>query len=90
MNLDFAYKILEEVDGEIGRAKAAHRPFPSSDPVRCSALLSEECGEVASEALALTRPDANVVSCRGRLRAEVLQVMAICTMWMEAMDGGQR
>jgi hypothetical protein len=90
MNLDFAYKILGEVDAEVTLARAMHRPFPSSDPVRCSALLSEECGEVASEALALTRPGENVVSRQVNLRAEVLQVMAVCMMWMEAIDGEHR
>ena len=84
-------KLLHEVMEEVKAAHAKHdRPFPASDPVRSAALLAEECGEAAAEALALTRPGADVVSLRAALRAEVLHCAATCFMWLEGMDDGRR
>lgn len=74
--------VFGDVVAEMKRASAVHRPLPTGDPVRCSALLAEECGEVAAQALALTRPGATVVSLRAALRAEVLQVTALGMKWL--------
>ncbi len=74
--------VFGEVVYEMKRASAIHRPLPIHDPVRCAALLAEECGEVAAQALALTRPGASVVSLRAALRAEVLQVTALGMKWL--------
>jgi hypothetical protein len=55
------------------------------DHVAASAILSEECGEVAREALAM----AGLVRETGdpaRLRKELIQVAAVAVAWIEALD----
>lgn len=53
----------------------------TEDPVRASLILTEEVGEVAKEALSLTRsPQVN--GARGRLVKELAQVVATATIML--------
>ena len=61
---------------ELSRQVAKHGDLPSDD-LKCSAILSEECGEVARAVLES--------SPRESLRAELLQVACFALRWRNAL-----
>ena len=77
-----------EVVLEIHRATAVHGKFPV-DNVRAHLLLSEEVGEVAravAEVTRLPRLGEKRPSHLNNLREELVQVVAVCSMWITNLD----
>jgi len=72
-------RIGEEIVAECARQdeKWGSQRYLSS--LKWLAILIEEVGEVAEETLDNES--------RARLRAEVVQVAAVCVAWLEALDG---
>ena len=75
--------IFRAIDEERGRQDAKFGDQRSNDPTRWSAILSEECGEVAMAALRLE--DVGTVMSRTELREELVQVAAVAVAWIEAL-----
>lgn len=74
MTRDDIYKLI---DIERNRQDKLHPTFPDDDHRRNS-ILAEVCGEVASSV--------NDGRPRG-MRAEIVQVAAVCVRWLEAIGG---
>src|SRR6266852_5945931 len=77
-----------EVLAEVRRAKLAHGPFPK-DMIRSYVLLSEEIGEVAravAETTRLPRLNARRPTHLQNLRKELVQCVAVISMWVANLD----
>jgi hypothetical protein len=58
----------------------------TQDPIRCSAILTEELGEVTREALALTRPEGGLRETREKMRREIAQLVSVGILWLENLE----
>lgn len=91
-----AVEVLGGVSRAIKEAEMQHGPLPS-DPIRASAILGEEYGEVCRAALELTRPWYNTQGphTRADVRREQLvheleQVAAVCFLWIMNIQEEER
>lgn len=79
----------EEIAQEIVIAKLKHGGKFPIEPLRALGLLAEEFGEAAKEAVEATRHpryDLHRVLHLSLLRKELIQVVAVCNMWIENLD----
>lgn len=60
------------------------------DLMRASAILTEECGEVARAALDYTRASGSTQMNRDHLKLELAQVAAVASMWLEDLEEEER
>ena len=91
MSPEFKHPVLLEVAHERTRQDAKFPPPPRPDHSATDwlAILSEEVGEAAQEAVEIRwAPDDDEASRRtGLLRAELVQVAAVAVAWIEHIDG---
>lgn len=81
------HELMREILQARGRAHMKHGPNgievkPADDPLFWLSCLGEEFGEVA-RALTYDGPTAG-------LRSELIDVMAVASAWIDALDGGAR
>lgn len=86
--------VLDRVENEIRSAREKHgkHTVDHEGPDRAVAILTEEVGEVAKEALEMTVTDNSRHTQRvhrARLKKELAQVAAVAIMWLEGLNANE-
>lgn len=79
------FSIEEQLEMEIAKINSKYKYVQDYTDLRWLAVLTEEVGEVAKNINTARKIECNKINTQENLEYELLQVMAVCKIWLEIL-----